>query len=51
LGERSLMAGDLVDTLPRAFQQLEHVNGTFPSNWEHHWLKGRPKTAPSTKVV
>lgn len=49
LGERSLIAGDLVETLPRAFQQLEHVQRTFPTWWEHYWLKGRPNGPPSTK--
>jgi NAD(P)H-hydrate epimerase len=51
LGERSLMAGDLVETLPRAFQQLKHVQGTLLTSWEHHWLKGSPKTAALTKVA
>ena len=50
LGERSLMAGDLVESLPRAFQQLEQPTGTGPLSWEHRWLKGGPRMASSTKV-
>jgi ADP-dependent NAD(P)H-hydrate dehydratase / NAD(P)H-hydrate epimerase len=51
LGERSLTAGDLIDTLPRAFQQLTHSQERAPTNWEHRWLKGRPKTAAALKVT
>ena len=47
LGERSLLAGDLVEALPRAFQELTHGQGRSPVSWEHRWLKGRPKTAPA----
>jgi NAD(P)H-hydrate epimerase len=51
LGERSLMAGDLIETLPQAFQQLEQVKGTWPRSWEHRWLKGGPRTAAPMKVA
>jgi NAD(P)H-hydrate repair Nnr-like enzyme with NAD(P)H-hydrate dehydratase domain len=51
LGERSLMAGDLIDTLPRAFQQLTHSQERAPTSWEHSWLKGRPKTAAALKAI
>jgi NAD(P)H-hydrate epimerase len=51
LGERSLMAGDLVETLPRAFQQLEQRAGTSPTSWEHTWLRGGPRTDVATKVA
>jgi ADP-dependent NAD(P)H-hydrate dehydratase / NAD(P)H-hydrate epimerase len=51
LGERSLMAGDLVEMLPHAFQQLEQVKGTSPTSWEHSWLKGGPKATAATKVA
>jgi hydroxyethylthiazole kinase-like uncharacterized protein yjeF len=51
LGERSSIAGDLVDTLPDAFQQLARVKETAPPSWEHYWLKGRPNPLPSTKVA
>jgi ADP-dependent NAD(P)H-hydrate dehydratase / NAD(P)H-hydrate epimerase len=47
LGERSLLAGDLVETLPRAFQELMHGQERAPTSWEHCWLTGRPKTAPA----
>lgn len=50
-GERSLIAGDLVDMLPRAFQQLEQLKGILPSSWEHYWLNGGPKTMPALKVA
>jgi hydroxyethylthiazole kinase-like uncharacterized protein yjeF len=46
LGERSLIAGDLVETLSHAFQQLDRVKGTSPTSWEHHWLKGEPNPVP-----
>jgi ADP-dependent NAD(P)H-hydrate dehydratase / NAD(P)H-hydrate epimerase len=51
LGERSLIAGDLVDSLARAFQRIEHLNGTPASHWEHYWLSGGPKTMPAPKVA
>jgi hydroxyethylthiazole kinase-like uncharacterized protein yjeF len=51
LGERSLMAGDLIETLPQAFQQLMHSQEIAPTSWEHWWLKGRPKTAGALKVA
>jgi ADP-dependent NAD(P)H-hydrate dehydratase / NAD(P)H-hydrate epimerase len=51
LGERSLMAGDLLETLPHAFQQLYQVKADRPASGEHFWLKGEPKAAPSTKVA
>jgi ADP-dependent NAD(P)H-hydrate dehydratase / NAD(P)H-hydrate epimerase len=51
LGERSLIAGDLVETLPGAFQQLAHHPTRSPASWEHHWLKGRPTTPAVTKVT
>jgi hydroxyethylthiazole kinase-like uncharacterized protein yjeF len=51
LGERSLIAGDLVDMLPHAFQQIEHLKGLRPSSWEHFWLKGGPKAVASPKVA
>jgi ADP-dependent NAD(P)H-hydrate dehydratase / NAD(P)H-hydrate epimerase len=47
LGERSLLAGDLVETLPRAFQELTQRQERSPTSWEHCWLKGQPKTAPA----
>jgi ADP-dependent NAD(P)H-hydrate dehydratase / NAD(P)H-hydrate epimerase len=51
LGERSLMAGDLIDTLPRAFQTLTHPQEVATTRWEHRWLKGRPKTGGMLKVA
>jgi ADP-dependent NAD(P)H-hydrate dehydratase / NAD(P)H-hydrate epimerase len=51
LGERSLIAGDLVDALPRAFQHVEQAKRTWPLSWEHRWLKGGPRTASSTEAT
>ncbi len=51
LGERALMAGDLVGALPQAFQQLEYSQERAPTSWEHYWLKGRPKTPGALKVA
>jgi hydroxyethylthiazole kinase-like uncharacterized protein yjeF len=51
VGERSLIAGDLVETLPRAFRQLEQSHGRPPTSWEHSWLMGAPTIAPVTKVA
>ena len=51
LGERSLMAGDLVDTLPHAFQQVERDKGVRPPSWEHYWLKRAPNPISSRQVV
>ena len=51
LGERSLIAGDLVETLPGAFQQLAHSPTRSLASWEHYWLKGRPPTPAVTKVA
>jgi ADP-dependent NAD(P)H-hydrate dehydratase / NAD(P)H-hydrate epimerase len=51
VGERSLVAGDLIDSLAHAFQQLEYLNGKWPSSWEHYWLTGGPKTTPAPKVA
>jgi NAD(P)H-hydrate epimerase len=50
-GQRSLTAGDLVETLPRAFQQLEQRSERSPRSWEHAWLRGSPRTAAATKVA
>jgi NAD(P)H-hydrate epimerase len=49
VGERALIAGDLLAALPRAFGQLERGYETAPKSWEHAWLKGGPATAPATK--
>jgi ADP-dependent NAD(P)H-hydrate dehydratase / NAD(P)H-hydrate epimerase len=51
LGERSLMAGDLVESLPRAFHRLQQVKAAPPPSWEHVWLKDAPKAAPAKKVA
>jgi NAD(P)H-hydrate epimerase len=39
-GQRSLLAGDLLATLPAAFQRLENAKGFPLASWEHRWLKG-----------
>jgi len=51
VGERSFIAGDLVETLSRAFRQLVQVQGRSPLQWEHFWLKGGPTAAPTTQVA
>jgi NAD(P)H-hydrate epimerase len=51
LGERSLMAGDLVEALPQAFQQLARGPGGFPTHGEYYWLKGQPHTPGTLKVA
>jgi ADP-dependent NAD(P)H-hydrate dehydratase / NAD(P)H-hydrate epimerase len=51
VGERSLIAGDLVESLSHAFRQLAQAYGKSPTNWEHFWLRGGPMTAPTTKVA
>lgn len=50
-GERSLIAGDLVETLSDAFRQLTHNHGRLPTSWEHAWLWGGPGSAPVGKVA
>jgi hydroxyethylthiazole kinase-like uncharacterized protein yjeF len=51
LGERALIAGDLIDMLPRAFQQIEHGKEIHPSSWEHYWLKRGPNPMSSRRVA
>jgi NAD(P)H-hydrate epimerase len=51
LGERALIAGDLIDMLPRAFQQIEHGKEIHPSSWEHYWLKRGPNPMSSRQVA
>jgi NAD(P)H-hydrate epimerase len=51
LGERSLLAGDLVEALPRAFQQLARGQRRTSTSWEQYWLKGQPKTSGPLKVA
>ncbi|MBI3325308.1 MAG: NAD(P)H-hydrate dehydratase [Nitrospinae bacterium] len=46
LGERSMAAGDVIDALPRAFQQLQAVKQVSHPNGEHHWIMGRPGALP-----
>ena len=50
LGTRSLIARDLIEQLPRAFQQITHLGETPQPDWEHYWLKGKPDH-PATKQV
>jgi hydroxyethylthiazole kinase-like uncharacterized protein yjeF len=51
VGERSLIAGDLVATLSGAFRQLAQTPRRSPTHREHSWLKGGPMTAAATKVA
>jgi hydroxyethylthiazole kinase-like uncharacterized protein yjeF len=39
LGQRSMTAGDLLDFLPRAFQEVELHRDASAVNWEHRWVK------------
>lgn len=50
VGQRSVLAGDVLEALPTAFQQLEGIRGTFPASWEHRWLRGGPKGFSSAKA-
>jgi NAD(P)H-hydrate epimerase len=51
LGQRSLLAGDLVEALPRALQALEQGRERWPASWEHRWLKGRPRPVAAAAVA
>jgi hydroxyethylthiazole kinase-like uncharacterized protein yjeF len=51
LGQRSLLAGDLLTALPTAFQRLESARGTPPASWEHRWLKGSPRAWSAGKMA
>jgi ADP-dependent NAD(P)H-hydrate dehydratase / NAD(P)H-hydrate epimerase len=51
VGERSLIAGDLDESLSHAFRQLAQAYGRSPTNWEHFWLRGGPMMALTTKVA
>lgn len=51
LGQRSLMAGDLVATLAAAFRCMHRVATTTSSQWEHFWLKGARSAALAPKVA
>jgi NAD(P)H-hydrate epimerase len=51
LGERSLLAGDLIEALPQAFQQLAHHQGGASKSWEHFWLRGQPNSSSALKVA
>jgi ADP-dependent NAD(P)H-hydrate dehydratase / NAD(P)H-hydrate epimerase len=51
VGERSLIAGDLIETLSRAFRQLEQGHERSPTSGEYCWLRGGPMAATATKVA
>jgi hydroxyethylthiazole kinase-like uncharacterized protein yjeF len=44
LGQQAMLAGDVLEALPAAFQQLEGAKAAAPANWEHRWLRGGPRT-------
>ncbi len=46
LGQRSLTAGDVVEALPRAFEQLERTKVSPAPRGEHRWIKGCPGALP-----
>jgi NAD(P)H-hydrate epimerase len=50
LGPRSLIASDLIEALPQAFQALERVKAS-PPHWEHQWIRGHPATAPARERI
>jgi len=49
-GQRSLIAGDLIEALPHAFRALAQVDGAA-SDWEHRWILERPLTAGAREVM
>jgi NAD(P)H-hydrate epimerase len=51
LGERALLAGDLIEALPRAFRRLAQHHESAVKSWEHTWLKGQPKPLSALKVA
>jgi NAD(P)H-hydrate epimerase len=51
VGQRSLLAGDLIEALPQAFQQLEGFNPAPSSSWEQRWINGGPRTASPRQVA
>jgi hydroxyethylthiazole kinase-like uncharacterized protein yjeF len=47
LGQRSMTAGDVVDYLPRAFQDMESAKEASAVSWEHHWVtRGAHASSP-----
>jgi len=51
LGTRSLIAGDLIEQLPQAFQQVVDLGETQASDWECYWLKGKPRHLLTRQVA
>jgi hydroxyethylthiazole kinase-like uncharacterized protein yjeF len=51
VGERSLIAGDLLTSLSQAFRQLAQGCERASTNWEHSWLRGGPAAAPTMQVA
>lgn len=43
VGERSMVASDLIEALPRAFQHLTRVKAVSLGSWEHQWIFGQPR--------
>lgn len=50
LGQRSLLAGDLIEALPQAFQRLEGLKAAPSPSWGQRWIKGGP-SASSPRLV
>jgi NAD(P)H-hydrate epimerase len=51
LGQRAMMAGDVIDALPRAFQRLEDPKAAPSSSAEQHWIIGGPSLFPPHRVA
>jgi NAD(P)H-hydrate epimerase len=45
LGQRSMLASDVIEALPAAFQRLERLKATPPAGWDQRWLVGQPRLA------
>jgi NAD(P)H-hydrate epimerase len=51
MGQRSLLAGDVLEAIPAAFQRLEQTGGVpSPISWEQRWLKGSARAFSPVKA-
>ena len=51
VGQRAMLAGDVLESLPGAFQQLDAAPVTPPASWEHRWLRGNPRAVSPRRTV
>jgi NAD(P)H-hydrate epimerase len=51
IGQRSLLAGDVLEALALAFQQVEDARDSPLASWEHHWLRGGPRVSSPGQAV